>query len=102
MAAKFKRSSDFSIVATYTPGASPVANLIGYTATSQLLDYAGVRHDLTASINGAGLVVTLTATAAQTEGWAVGQAQVDIRCTNGTEFLTDTLAFPIIPEITKR
>lgn len=102
MSAKFKRSADFSIVATYAPGGSPITNLIGYTATSQLMDAAGVRHDLTATIDGTGLIVTLTATAAETEGWAVGEAQVDIRCVNGTEFVSDTLRFPVIPEITKR
>lgn len=100
MPAKFKRSADFSLVANYTPGASGLANLIGYTATSQLLDAAGVRHDLTAAIDGTGLIVTLTATAAETTQWAAGTAQIDIRCKNGTQFLTDTLSFPVIPQIT--
>lgn len=100
MTIKFKRSSDFTLTATYTPGTGGLANLIGYTPTSQLMDASGIRHDLTASLNGAGLVVTLSATAAQTAAWAVGSAQVDIRFTNGTEFLTDTLSFPVIPQVT--
>jgi hypothetical protein len=100
MAAKFKRSADFYLRCDYTPGASGIPDLVGYTVTSQLLDASGYKHTLTATLNPAGTQVELTATKEDTAQWAVGAAQLDIRYTLGTSFLTDTLSFPVIPNIT--
>ena len=84
----------------YTPAVGGVANLLGYTATSQLMDGNGVRQTLTATISVDGLSVELTAPAEATTQWAVGAASLDVKFTNGTVTLTDTFSFPIIPQIT--
>lgn len=100
MAIKFKRSGSFFIGVTYTPSEGEPPNLLGYTVTSQLMDSCGVRHPLDVSVDETGLIVELTATAAATAEWSVGEAQIDVRYQLGTVFLTDTLTFPIIPQIT--
>lgn len=100
MAIKFKRGGDFYLKVEYQPTPQEPPNLIGFTVTSQLLDSNGVRHDLTTEVSLDGMFVELFASPASTETWCKGEAQLDLRYTNGTVFYTDTLAFPIIHQIT--
>lgn len=88
------------MVVEYTPAAGGAPTLEGYTPTCQLLDGAGERHTLTATMAGDFLSVTLAADAEATAQWAVGSASLDMKLTNGTVVITDTLTFPIIPQIT--
>lgn len=86
---------------TYSPPAGGLPNLLGSTITSQVLDVSGTRRTLDASLDGTGLIITLVADEADTAQWAVGMAQMDVRVEkSGSVIYTDTLPFPIIPEIT--
>lgn len=97
---RFKKSADFSLTVAYTPATGGVPNLLGYTPTSTLQDGAGIAHALTCTMAENGMSVELTATAAETDEWHCGSASIDVRFTNGTSVLTDTLTFPIIKNIT--
>lgn len=100
MAIKFKRGGDFYLKVQYQPTPQEPPNLIGFTVTSQLLDSSDCRHTLTTVLSEDGMFVELFATPASTETWSRGEAQLDLRYTNGTVFYTDTLAFPIVHQIT--
>lgn len=97
---KFKKSADFALTVIYTPATGGVANLLGYTPTSTLQDGSGFAYPLTCAMSEDGMSVLLTATAADTDKWYCGSASIDLRLTNGTSVLTDTLTFPIIKNIT--
>lgn len=97
---KFKKSADFALTVIYTPAVGGLPNLLGYTPTSTLRDGAGNDHSLACALAVDGLSVLLTATAAETDEWCCGEAQLDLRLTNGTTVLTDTLLFPIVKNIT--
>jgi hypothetical protein len=97
---KFKRSADFALTVIYTPAVGGLPNLLGYTPTSTLMDSVGEHHTLACAMAVDGLSVVLTATAVETNEWAVGEAKLDLRLTNGTSVLTDTLPFPILQNIT--
>lgn len=97
-----KRGSTFTASTIYTPEAGGLPNLIGGTATSQVLDHCGTRHSLTCTINGAGLVITTGATAAQVGEWATGLAKWDIRVeVGGVVVYTDTAELLVEPQITQ-
>lgn len=99
---KFKRGGSFGLTVTYDPPEGGLPNLLGADIESQVLDTSGTRRDLSASLDGTGLIITLGATPAETVQWAVGAAQMDVRVSiNGSVIYTDTLPFPIIPEITR-
>lgn len=86
---------------TYVPPTGGEPNLLGSTITSQVLDVSGTRRTLSATLDGTGLIITLVADEADTALWAVGMAQMDVRVEkNGSVIYTDTLPFPVIPEIT--
>jgi hypothetical protein len=96
-----KRGSTFTASTVYTPEAGGLPNLIGGTVTSQVLDHCGTRHSLSCTINGAGLVITTGATAAQVAEWATGLAKWDIRVEiGGVVVYTDTAELLIAPQIT--
>lgn len=97
---KFKKSADFALTVGYVPAEGGLPDLLGYTATAHLEDGAGVSHALTCVMAGDGMSIELTATSQQTDEWRCGSASVDVRLTNGTSVLTDTLVFPIIKNIT--
>lgn len=98
---KFKRGSSFSVQVTYSPPEGGLPNLLGAEIESQVMDTAGTRHSLSASLDETGLVITLETTADETAKWAVGNALMDIRVSiGGSVIYTDTLPFPVIPQIT--
>ena len=98
----FKRGSTFTATATWTPVSGGLANLSGCTVTSDIKDYLGTLRPLTVSVDGTNLIVTLTATAAETIAWNVGEAKWDIRVkeAGGTVFYTETKHLSILSEIT--
>lgn len=98
---KFKRGSSFAMTITYSPPEGGLPNLLGADIESQVLDIAGIRHDLSASLDGTGLIITLEADAESTVKWAVGLAYMDVKVSvGGSVIYTDTLPFPIIPQVT--
>lgn len=97
---KFKKSADFSLTVGYTPAEGGVPTLLGYTPTCYLEDGSGLTYPLTCQMAEDGMSILLTATAAETDLWKCGSASIDVRLTNGTSILTDTLSFPIIKNIT--
>lgn len=98
----FKRGSTFPATVTYTPEAGGLANLLGTTITTDILDSAGTVHNLTNSLNGAGLVITVTGPAAGTKLWATGPAKWDIKVVlnTGVVIYSSTVTFTVIPQIT--
>lgn len=74
-----KRGGTFTASTTYTPAAGGTPNLLGATVTSQVLDSCKARHSLACALNGAGLVITSTASASLTYGMSSGPAKWDIR-----------------------
>jgi hypothetical protein len=97
---KFKKSADFSLTVGYTPATGGVPNLLGYTPTCSLEDGAGFVRTLACDMAEDGMSVLVTATKVETNEWKCGSASLDLRLTNGTSVLTDTLIFPIIKNIT--
>lgn len=98
----FKRGSTFSATVTYTPEAGGLANLTGTTITSDILDSAGVVHPLTTSLDGTGLIITITDSATDTEDYSTGAAKWDIRVklNTGVVIYSSTVTFTVIPQIT--
>ena len=100
----FKRGGTFTATITYTPEVGGLANLLGTTIASDILDSAGVVHTLSTSLNNTGLVITATDPAGDTDDWATGPAKWDIRVeTNvGVVVYSSTVTFTVIPQITVR
>jgi len=99
----FKRGGSFSAAVTYTPPEGGLANLLGTTITSDILDAAGVVSPLTISLNNTGLVITATEPAGSSELWATGPAKWDIRVAliTGVLIYSLTVTFTVLPQITK-
>ena len=98
----FKRGGTFSGTVTYTPPSGGLANLLGTTITSDILDSAGVVHPLTLSLNNTGLIITFTDPASDTSAWATGPAKWDIRVqlNTGVVIYSSTVTFTVLPQIT--
>jgi len=98
----FKRGGSFQAAVTYTPEAGGLANLTGTTITSHILDSAGVIHPLTVSLNGTGLIITLTDPAADSALYSTGPAKWDIKVTlnTGVVIYSSTVTFTVLPQIT--
>jgi hypothetical protein len=97
----FKRGGTFTATVTYTPETGGLADLLGSTITSDIKDSAGVYHSLTTSLNGAGLVITISDPYGDTAEWATGEAKWDIRVSEGgVVFYSQTIAFTVIPAVT--
>ena len=97
----FKRGGTFTATVTYTPETGGLTDLLGSTITSHIKDSAGVYHELTTSLNGAGLVITIGDPYADTEEWATGEAKWDIRVSEGgVVFYSQTITFTVIPAVT--
>lgn len=97
----FKRGGTFTATVTYTPEAGGLTDLLGSTITSDIRDSAGVYHSLSTSLNGAGLVITISDPYGDTEDWATGEAKWDIRVSEGgVVFYSQTITFTIIPAVT--
>ena len=97
----FKRGGTFTAVVTYTPAQGGLANLLGSTITSDIKDSAGTIHPLTVSLDGTGLVITLSDPYGDTDDYATGEAKWDIRVLiSGTVIYSETVTFTVIPQIT--
>ena len=97
----FKRGGTFTATVTYTPEAGGLADLLGSTITSDIRDSAGVYHSLSTSLNGAGLVITISDPYGDTADWATGEAKWDIRVSEGgVVFYSQTISFTVIPAVT--
>ena len=98
----FKRGGTFTATVTYTPEAGGLANLTGTTITSDILDSAGVVSNLTTSLDGTGLIITITEPAGSSAEWATGPAKWDIRVelNTGVVIYSSTVTFTVIPAIT--
>jgi hypothetical protein len=97
----FKRGGTFTATVTYTPETGGLADLLGSTITSDIRDSAGVYHSLSTSLNGAGLVITISDPYGDTADWATGEAKWDIRVSEGgVVFYSQTISFTVIPAVT--
>lgn len=98
----FKRGGTFTATVTYTPPQGGLANLLGTTITSDILDSAGVVHPLSVSLNNTGLIITLTDPATDCALWASGPAKWDIRVllNTGVVIYSSTVSFTVLPQIT--
>ena len=98
----FKRGGTFSGTVTYVPPQGGLANLLGTTITSDILDSAGVVHPLTLSLDGTGLIITFTDPATDSADYATGPAKWDIRVklNTGVVIYSSTVTFTVLPQIT--
>ena len=98
----FKRGSTFTATVTYTPEVGGLANLTGTTITSDILDSAGVVHNLATSLNGAGLIITISDPATSTDDYSTGAAKWDIKVVlnTGVVIYSSTVTFTVLPQIT--
>lgn len=98
----FKRGGTFTATVTYTPEQGGLANLTGTTIASSILDSAGVRSELTTSLDATGLIITITEPATSSDDWATGPAKWDIKVTlnTGVVIYSSTVTFTVLPQIT--
>ena len=98
----FKRGGTFTATVTYTPEVGGLANLTGTTIASDIVDAAGVRHPLATSLDGTGLIITISDPATDTDDWATGPAKWDIKVTlnTGVVIYSSTVTFTVLPQIT--
>lgn len=98
----FKRGGTFTATVTYTPEVGGLANLTGTTITSDILDSAGVIHNLTTSLNNTGLIITITEPAASCAEWSTGAAKWDLKVVlnTGVVVYSSTVTFTVLPQIT--
>jgi hypothetical protein len=99
----FKRGGTFTATITYAPPVGGLANLLGTTITSDILDSAGVVHPVTTSLDATGLIITATEPAGECAEWSTGPAKWDIRVAlnTGVVIYSSTVTFTVLPEITK-
>jgi len=97
----FKRGSTFiADPVPWTAGTSGLANLIGCTVTSSILDQNHKRHELTVT-NPSGDGINFVMINTDTAEWGVGPAFWDIKVSFGTTVVyTTTWPFNIIPQVT--
>ena len=96
----FKRGTSFGASVVYTPEAGGLANLIGVTVTSTILDADRNEFELVTVVAGNGLSFTATY-AGDTGDWAVGTARWDIKFSNaGSIFYSDTMRIDVIGQVT--
>lgn len=99
----FKKSATFNPTVQFVPVRDGLQSLEGATLTCGIMDGNGDRYSVTATLQPDNITVQLYAAAADTDKWVVGMGLIDLRYTiNGTEELTETLAFTIEPNITLR
>jgi hypothetical protein len=73
------RGTTFDGTVTYTPPVGGLANLLGATISSQIIDAAGVRHDVPMTLDETGLVMTYAVSKFETAKWYPGLAFWDLR-----------------------
>jgi len=96
----FKRGSSFSASMVWNPEPGGIANLIGVTVTSTIIDAQQNEYDLTATVAPNGLSVAFVYPAS-TSAWAIGTAKWDIKFLNGgTVFYSETMRIDLIGQVT--
>jgi hypothetical protein len=96
----FKRGTSFEAAVVYTPEAGGLANLIGVTVTSTIIDADRNEFELVTVVAGNGLSFTADYVGS-TADWAIGTARWDIKFTQGTTiFYSDTMRLDIIGQVT--
>ena len=96
----FKRGTSFGASVVWNPEAGGLANLIGVTVTSTILDADRNEFELVITVAGNGLSFTAEY-AGDTGDWAVGTARWDIKFTNnGSIFYSDTMRIDVIGQVT--
>ena len=96
----FKRGTSFGAAVVWNPEAGGLANLIGVTVTSTILDADRNEFELVTVVAGNGLSFTAEY-AGDTGDWAVGTARWDIKFTNnGSIFYSDTMRIDVIGQVT--
>jgi len=96
---EFFKGDAFVGTVWYAPHPNQPANLLGYTATSKILDAAGNRHSATCTIAPDGLSVQVVIPATTTKDIAKGMANWNVRFQFGddatTAFSTATWQFEV-------
>ena len=96
----FKRGTSFGASVVWNPEAGGLANLIGVTVTSTILDADRNEFELVTVVAGNGLSFTAEY-AGDTGDWAVGTARWDIKFSNaGSIFYSDTMRIDVIGQVT--
>jgi len=96
----FKRGTSFEASVVYTPEAGGLANLIGVTVTSTIIDADRNEFELTVVVAGDGLSFTAIY-AGDTAAWSVGTARWDIRfANNDSVFYSETMRIDVIGQVT--
>ena len=96
----FKRGTSFEASVDYTPPSGGLANLIGVTVTSTIIDADRNEYDLTVTVAGDGLSFTAVY-AGDTGSWGIGTARWDIKfLNNDSVFYSDTMRLDVIGQVT--
>jgi hypothetical protein len=96
----FKRGTSFEAAVVYTPETGGLANLIGVTVTSTIIDADRNEYELVTVVAGNGLSFTAEYVG-DTGSWAIGTARWDIKFTNNdTVFYSDTMRLDIVGQVT--
>lgn len=93
----FYKGNTFSGTVQYAPRKGWAATLIGYTATSMVLDSAGNRHSGACTIAEDGLSVFVEFSQSITKDWANGMAKWNVRFedSQGRSFSTGIFEFEV-------
>ncbi len=96
---EFYRGNAFSGTVWYAPRVNQPDNLLGYTATSTVLDSAGNRHAGTCTISQDGLSIEIVFGGESTSSWARGSANWNVKFQFGdddtTSFSTNVWTFDV-------
>jgi hypothetical protein len=96
----FKRGTSFGASVVWNPEAGGLANLIGVTVTSTIIDADRNEFELVTVVAGNGLSFTAEYVG-DTGDWAVGTARWDIKFTNNDSvFYSDTMRLDVIGQVT--
>ena len=96
----FKRGTSFQASTVWNPEVGGLANLIGVTVTSSIIDADRNEFDLVVVVAGSGLSFTATYPDS-TADWAVGTARWDIKFSNGgSVFYSETMRLDVIGQVT--
>jgi len=96
----FKRGTSFGASVVWNPETGGLANLIGVTVTSTIIDAQQNEYDLVVVVAGNGLSFTATYVG-DTGAWATGSARWDIKFSNnGTVFYSETMRLDVIGQVT--
>lgn len=85
---EFFKGYAFTGTVNYAPRPNQPSNLLGYTATSKVLDAAGNRHSGTCTIAPDGLSVEVVFPASVTKDWAKGMANWNVKFQFGEDTTT--------------